>query len=90
MAKNIMLAFVSVVSQYRVQNPITYPDIYGSEYIAIQTNESAVVFVERKNPLSKIFFITTNSVKNNFAPPENEFGEVTHLEFLKKSEVDFL
>lgn len=84
MAKNIMLAFVSVVSQYRVQNPITYPDIYGSEYIAIQTNESAVVFVERKNPLSKIFFITTNSVKNNFAPPENEFGEVTHLEFLKR------
>ncbi len=46
--------------------------------------------MERKNPPSQIFFIVTNSVKNNFAPSKNEFGEVTHLEFLKKSEVDFL
>ena len=79
-----MLAFVSVVSAYRVQNPIIYPDIHGKEYISIQTNESAVVFAERKNPLSKIFLIATNAVKNNFAPAENEFGEVTHLNFLKR------
>lgn len=84
MEKNIMLAFVSVVSPNRVQNPIIYPEIHGKEYTAIQTNETAVVFVERKNPLSKIFFIATNSVKNNFAPPENEFGQVTHLEFLRR------
>ncbi len=83
MEKNILIAFVSVVSPYRIQNPITYPDICGKEYTSIQTNESAVVFVERKNPLSKIFFIATNAVKNNFVPLETEFGEITHLEFLK-------
>ena len=79
-----MLAFVSVVSSYRIQNPIVYPDIHGEKYISVQTNESAVVFAERKNPLSKIFLIATNAVKNNFAPAENEFGEVTHLNFLKR------
>ena len=54
--RNIMLAFVSVVSQYRLQNPINYPDVQGGEYTAIQTNESAIIFVERKTPLSQIFF----------------------------------
>lgn len=81
--RNILIAFVSVVSSYRIQNPITYPDICGKEYTSIQTNESAVVFVERKNPLSKNFFIATNAVRNNFVPLENEFGKITHLEFLK-------
>lgn len=84
MERNIMLAFVSVVSLYRIQNPIIYPDICGKKYISVQTNESAVVFEERKNPLSKIFLIATNAVKNNFAPAENEFGEITHLNFLKR------
>lgn len=79
-----MLAFVSLVSPQRVQNPITYSDIQGRKYTSIQTNEAAAVFVERKNPLSKIFLIVTNAVKNNFVPVENEFGKVTHLEFLKK------
>ena len=84
MEKNIMLAFVSVVSQNRVQNPVVYPDIQGEEYTSVQTNESAIVFAERQNPLSKIFFIVTDAVKNNFVQGETEFGEVTHLEFLKR------
>ena len=82
--RNIMLAFVSVVSQNRLQNPVIYPNIHGEEYISVQTNESAIVFAEKKNPLSKIFLIVTDAVKNNFVQGETEFGKVTHLEFLKR------
>ena len=84
MAKNILLAFVSPVSPRYLSNPITYPDIQGRPYSAIQTNESAIVYVQRMldaQSLSKIFLIVSDSVKLNKAP-ENEFGDVTHLEFL--------
>jgi len=45
--------------------------------------------VERKleaagDSLSKIFLIASDYVKNNPVPAENEFGNVTHLEFLKR------
>ena len=87
MAKNIMLAFVSLVSPRYLSNPITYPDIQGRAYTAIQTNESAIVYVERmlgdKNSLSKIFLIASDSVYKKI-PTANEFGDVTHLEFLKR------
>lgn len=88
MEKNIMLAFVSPVNAISLSKPINYPDIQGRPYEAIQTNESAIIFVQRKlgeeNPLSKIFLIASNSVKTAPAPPENEFGNVTHLEFLRR------
>ena len=87
MEKNIMLAFVSPVSGYYLSNPITYPDVQGRAYTAIQTNESAIVYVERMltdNPLAKIFLIASDAVQNEKAPSENEFGNVTHLEFLKR------
>lgn len=86
MAKNIMLAFVSPVSAYYLSNPITYADIQGRPYTAIQTNESAIVYVERMlgaQSLSKIFLIASDFVKLNKVP-ENEFGNVTHLEFLRR------
>lgn len=84
MAKNIMLAFVSVVSDYRLKNPIYYKDIQGAPFSAIQTNESAIAYVERmlnkkSDMLSKIFLIVSDKVKTEFA-----VNEITHLEFLKQ------
>ena len=86
MAKNILLAFVSPVNPRYLHEPITYPDIQGRPYSAIQTNESAIVYVERMlgaDSLAQIFLIASDSVKSNQAP-ENEFGCVTHLEFLRR------
>lgn len=86
MAKNIMLAFVSPVNARSLSDPIDYPDVQGRPYKAIQTNESAIIYVERmlgeNNSLSKIFLIASDFVKNGKVPSENEFGDVTHLEFL--------
>ena len=73
MAKNIMLAFVSPVLDRSLSNPINYPDVQGRAYTAIQTNE-----------LEKIFLIASDSVKNGKVQLENEFGDVTHLEFLRR------
>lgn len=89
MAKDIMLAFVSTVNPRSLSAPIVYPDICGRPYSAIQTNESAIVHVQRMlsdagKSLSKIFLIVSDSVKNDKVPPENEFGDVTHLEFLTR------
>lgn len=87
MVKNIMLAFVSPVSAFSLSKPINYPDIQGRPYTAIQTNESTIVYVQRmlgEELLSKIFLIASDSVKREKVPFENEFGEVTHLEFLKR------
>lgn len=88
MEKHIMLAFVSTVSPSFVNEPACYPNIQGKSYTAIQTNESAIVYVERmlgkKNSLAKIFLIASDSVQEKKIPFENEFGDVTHLEFLKK------
>ena len=58
MVKNIMLAFVSPVSEFPLRKPINYPDIQGRPYTAIQTNESAIVYVSRMlepQSLEKIF-----------------------------------
>ena len=87
MTKNIMLAFVSPVSAFFLNNPINYPEIKGRPYTAIQTNESAIVYVQRMlgaESLSKIFLIVSDSVKSDKVQPENEFGDVTHLEFLQR------
>jgi len=87
MTKNIMLAFVSPVSAHSLSEPIIYPDIQGRPYSAIQTNESAIVYVARMlgaDSLAQIFLITSDSVKKEKVQPENEFGDVTHLEFLRR------
>ena len=87
MAKNIMLAFVSPVTPRFLNEPITYSDIQGQPYTAIQTNESAIVYVERllgAESLSKIFLIASDSVKRDKVAAANEFGDVTHLEFLQR------
>ena len=88
MAKNIMLAFVSPVNARSLSEPINYPDVQGRPYTAIQTNESAIICVERMlgedNSLAKIFLIASDFVKVKKVPPENEFGDVTHLEFLMR------
>ena len=82
-----MIAFVSPVSEKFLNNPLEYKDIQGQPYFSIQTNESAIVYVERmlkKNSLSKIFLIASDSVKKNSVPAESEFGKITHLEFLQR------
>lgn len=38
----------------------------------------------KDNSLAKIFFIASDFVKNGKVPIENEFGDVTHLEFLMR------
>lgn len=88
MEKHIMLAFVSPVSKNFADNEIIYPDIQGKQYAAIQTNESAIVYIERmlnaqKNSLSKIFLIASDFVKKNNVPPNKFVNDVPHLEFLK-------
>ena len=70
--KNIMLAFVSTVSQKSLETPVKYPDIKGAPYTAIQTNESAIVHVERglgEDSLAQIFLIASNIVKTGKIPP---------------------
>lgn len=88
MEKHIMLAFVSPVNARSLGEPIIYPDIQGKPYTAIQTNESAIVYVERmlgeKNSLAKIFLIASDSVRKGKVQYGNEFGDITHLEFLQK------
>ena len=82
-----MLAFVSPVNAFFLGKPINYPDIQGRPYSAIQTNESAIVYVSRMlepQSLAQIFLIASDSVKNEKVQPENEFGDVTHLEFLRR------
>jgi len=84
---NIMLAFVSLVQDRNVAEPIDYPDINGEPYTAIQTNESAIIAVQRQlkdNPLSGVFLVCSEKVKTYDAPKTNEYGMVTHINFLKK------
>ena len=88
MEKHIMLAFVSPVSPNFADREIIYPDIQGRQYAAIQTNESAIVYVERmlggqKNSLSKIFLIASDFVRKNPVPTNKFVNDVPHLEFLK-------
>ena len=71
-----VLAFVSPVSALSLNKPISYPDIQGRPYSAIQTKESAIVYVERmlaqRNvSLSKIFLIASDSVKTGKVQLEN-------------------
>ena len=85
--KNIMIAFVSLVNTNFLNNPLEYKDIQGRPYTSIQTNESAIVYIERmlkKNSLEKIFLIASDSVKTKNVPAKTEFGDITHLEFLQR------
>ena len=84
--KHLMIAFVSPVNARTLTNPINY-NIQGSPYRSIQTNESAIVYIERMlapDALSKIFLIASDKVRNELVPSPNEFGEITHLEFLQR------
>lgn len=70
MEKNIMLAFVSTVNPRYLKSPITYI-LHGAPYAAIQTNESAVAYVERglgEDSLAQIFLIVSNAVKSGKIP----------------------
>ena len=84
--KNIMLAFVSPVNKNFLLAPIKYPDIQGKPYTAIQTNESAVVYVERmiEGSLEQIFLIASDAVKTGKVAEGNEFGDIFHIDFLKR------
>lgn len=84
---NIMLAFVSLVQQRNIDNPIQYSDICGAPYTAIQTNESAIIATQRElgnSPLDKIFLVSSEKVDTFDAPKTEEYGIVTHINFLKK------
>ena len=87
MERNIMIGFVSLVNDYTLHNPISYLDIVGKPYTAIQTNESAIVWIKRwlqNKSLDKLFLIVSKTVKEDYVPDDTEFGRVTHKEFLEK------
>lgn len=90
MEKNIMLAFVSPVSPNSLKTPIVYK-IHGESYTAIQTNESAIAYVERMlgaDSIARIFLIASSFVKSGKIPTvkieKPPLPAVTHLEFLKR------
>ena len=91
MEKNIMLAFVSPVNQNSLQAPIVY-QIHGENYTAIQTNESAIVYVERMlgaDSIARIFLIASSFVRNGKIPTVKiekppPVVEPTLVEFLKR------
>ena len=83
--KEILIAFVSTVSEKFINSPIVYPNLNGKPYSAVQTNEAAIVYLARmfgENSLEQIFLIASDKVKNEQI--ETEFGKITHLEFLKR------
>ena len=85
--KHIMIAVVSPVNPRSLEKPIAYKNIQGKPYRSIQTNESAIVYIERMlatYSLSRIFLIASDKVRNERVPQPNEFGELTHLEFLQR------
>ena len=84
--KHIMLAFVSPVSQRSIENPVQYPDLAGQPYEAIQTNESAIVYMQRKlqdNTLDRVLLISSDTTRMKPVPAGSPIEGVTHLEFLK-------
>ena len=84
---NIMLAFVSLVQDRNIAEPIHYSDVVGQPYTAIQTNEAAIIAVQRQladNPLAGVFLVCSEKVKTFDAPKTEEYGIVTHINFLKK------
>ncbi|MBE6100577.1 MAG: hypothetical protein E7200_00505 [Selenomonas ruminantium] len=84
---NIMLAFVSLVQQRSVDNPIRYWGVGGKPYTAIQTNESAIIAVQRElgdNPLDAVFLVSSEKVETYDAPKTEQYGILTHINFLKK------
>ena len=82
-SRNIMLAFVSPVSERFLNNPIPYPDLSGRSYDGIQTNEAAIVYANREFSLDHVFLVASDKVKNEYIPEPNEYGHLTHLDFLK-------
>ena len=78
-----MLAFASLVTQYSLDNPTPY-DLVSREYIGIQTNEAAIVYADRAFSIDQLFVVASDEVLNGFVPENNEFGQVTHLTYLKK------
>lgn len=85
--RNIMLAFVSLVNENSLAKPIRYADLGGKPYIAIQTNESAIIKVQRElgdNPLDGVFLISSERVKTFDVAITEEYGVLTHINFLKK------
>ena len=84
--KNIMLAFVSPVNPKSIENPVQYPDLAGQPYEAIQTNESAIVYMQRKlqdNALDRVLLISSDTTRKETVPAGSPIEGVTHLEFLK-------
>ena len=84
--KNIMIAFVSLVSRL---TETTYPNIQGREYHGVQTNEAAIVKAQRTlqqqgMELDRIFLIASDAVNESCIPAGSEFGSVSHLEYLEK------
>ena len=75
--KHIMLAFVSPVSQRSIENPVQYPDLAGRPYEAIQTNESAIVYMQRKlqdNTLDRVLLISSDTTRMKPVPAGSRTG----------------
>ena len=80
---NIMLAFVSPVKESSLEKPTTYPDLSGLPYTGVQTNEAAIVYANRAFFIDQLFLVASDYVQSEIVPENNEFGRVTHLEYLQ-------
>ena len=86
--KNIAIAFASPVNLKSIQKPNQY-QIFGENYDCIQTNESALLYLQRQvqrkyhQSLDFIFLIVSGTVENGLIPTNDIFAPCRHVDFLK-------
>lgn len=81
--RNIMLAFVSPVSEKFEKKPIPYKKMPGGQYDGVQTNEAAIVKADRLFHLDHIFLVASDKVRETI-DFKSYLGQVSHLDYLKK------
>ena len=86
--KNIAIAFASPVNLKSIQNPNQY-QIFGENYDCIQTNESALIYLQRQvqrkyhQSLDFIFLIVSGTVEKKSIPANDTFAPCSHADFLR-------
>lgn len=83
--KNIMIAFVSLVSHL---TETLYQDIQGREYRGIQTNEAAIINAQRSlqqhsMELDQIFLVASDAVREDSITAGSESSPTSHLAYLE-------
>lgn len=87
----IMLAFVSKTTQPEKNNHLKEYSyiIEGRPYTAIHTNEAAIVQLHRQleksgKQIARLFLITSNTVLTESIPVNEQYGNITHYQFLQQ------